>query len=91
MASSTENSFKRLQAEEEASIPHTPPEIEKNVMGTARNISFVGNIVELYLSRVIDVISAFLGSPKGASSQLENGESDTDIDDTPKGNNSKRD
>ena len=88
MASNTENSFKRLQAEEEASLPHPPPEIERNVMGTARGFSFAGNIIELYFSRVFDVISAFLGSTKGVS-QFENGESDTDVDDTPKGNSKK--
>ncbi len=88
MASNTQNSFKKLQEEEERLVPHAPPEIEKNVMGTARNISFMGNIVELYFSRVFDVISAFLGSSRGVS-QFENGESDTDVDDTPKGN-SKR-
>ena len=84
-SNSKENSFKQIQEEEEQQFPHPPPEIERNVMGTARNISFIGNIVELYFSRVIDVISAILGSNKN-SREFENGEADADANDTPKGN-----
>jgi len=81
----TENNFKKLQEEEERQCPQPPPEIERNVIGTARSIGFVGNVVELYLSKVVDVLSAIFGSNKGRR-DFEDGESNADSDDTPKGN-----
>ena len=80
----TANSFKKMQEEEEQQFPHPPPEVERNVMGNARNIQFVGDVVELYLSRFFDMLVSIFG---GTSPQQEpdGGESDIDLSAAPKG------
>lgn len=86
MASNSENSFKRLMDEEEQQFPHPPPEIEHNVMGTARNVHFMGNVVELYLSRFLDLLVSIFGGSTSKNAAMRGGEADEDAGAAPEGN-----
>jgi len=59
--SNNKNSFKKLIEIEESQSPQPSPETERNVLGTARNIGFIGNVIELYLSKALGMISALFG------------------------------
>jgi len=59
--SNNNNSFKKLGKIEADQAPQPSPQTERNVMGTARNIGFIGNVLELYLSKAIGMISALFG------------------------------
>ncbi len=89
MAATEENSFKRLQEEQENQHASPPPEIENNIMGSMRVAHFMGNIVELYLPRVFDLILALFGSKKEEEEKKTEEEIDTknsDSDNAPEGN-----
>ncbi|MCB0703937.1 MAG: hypothetical protein KDC34_01450 [Saprospiraceae bacterium] len=49
------NNFQRLMEEEERRTPPPPPEIKSNLGGTLKIYQFIGQIVELYLPRVMDL------------------------------------
>ncbi len=55
------NNFKKLAEIEAEQAPKPSPQLERNVMGTARNIGFIGNVLELYLSKALGMISALFG------------------------------
>ena len=85
-ATNGQNSFKKLQEEEEKDFPHPPPQVERNVIGNARNIKFMGNVVELYLSRILEVIaSIFGGNFTPSRDKKEVGEPDVDMHKSPEG------
>lgn len=60
-ADSNNNSFKKLGEIEENQAPQPSPQTERNVMGTARNIGFIGNVLELYFSKALGMLSALFG------------------------------
>lgn len=82
-----ENSFKKLGKEEEEKFPHPPPETEMGVMGNVRVFSFMSNILELYLPRVVDMfVSIIGGSPeKEEEKKPPTGHSREDSDQHPDG------
>jgi hypothetical protein len=85
-ATNGQNSFKKLQEEEEKDFPHPPPQVERNVIGNARNIKFMGNVVELYFSRFLDMIVSIIGG--NTTRRQENkdvGEPDVDMHKSPEG------
>ncbi len=82
-ADSNNNSFKKLGEIETKQAPHPSPQTERNVMGTARNIGFLGNVIELYFSKALGMISSLFGgtdiSQMSEDSQsLPNGNFDND-------------
>ena len=50
------NSFKQLAEEAEEQFPQAPVEVEQRLMGSVRVTQLVGNVVELYLPRLLDVL-----------------------------------
>lgn len=82
--STKRNSFKELERMEATQHPQPSPEIEHSVMGTARNLGFIGNVVELYLSKALSVISALFGGKDIEHERMEGGSTDPDSD-TPSG------
>ncbi len=79
-ANSNNNSFKKLEEIEKSQAPQPSPQTEKNVMGTARNIGFIGNVLELYLSKALGMISALFGGSDLPADQAE------DVEDLRNGN-----
>lgn len=80
------NNFKRLEEEEEKQFPHAPPEVETNLMGNMRMTHFVGNVVELYLPRIFEMILNLFGSNKEIHKTMEeNDQLERDSDDAPLG------
>jgi hypothetical protein len=59
--SNNKNSFKKLVEIEESQLPQPSPQTERNVLGTARKIGFIGNVIELYLSKALGMISSLFG------------------------------
>ena len=85
-AANSQNSFKKLQEEEEQDFPHPPPQVERNVIGNARNIKFMGNVVELYFSRFLGMlVSIFGGNATPRHEAKEVGEPDVDQHESPEG------
>jgi len=66
------NSFKKLAAIEKSQAPQPSPQTERNVMGTARNIGFIGNVLELYFSKALGMISALFGGSDLPAEKSEN-------------------
>ena len=69
------NNFKKLGAIEANQAPQPSSQTERNVMGTARNVGFIGNVLELYLSKALGMISALFGGsdiPTEKSNDTEN-------------------
>jgi len=60
-ANNNENSFKKMEAFDNSQVPQPSPDIERNVMGTARSVGFIGNVIELYFSKALGVISSLFG------------------------------
>jgi len=65
------NSFKKLAEIEAKQTPQPSPQTEVNVMGTARNIGFLGNVIELYLSKALGMISTLFGGSDLPTEQSE--------------------
>lgn len=80
---SANNSFKQLEEEHESLHPHTPPDIEENVMGNMRVIHYMGNVLELYLPKVVKLFISMLGGHESSSNQ--DGESGKDSGNSPEG------
>ncbi len=55
------NNFKKLMEEEQEQSPQVPPSIEREVMGSARTIRLMSDMVELYLPRLFNIFVAMLG------------------------------
>lgn len=80
------NSFKKLEEESEVQHPHAPLDIEQNLMGSMRMTHFVGDVVELYLPRIFDMILAFFGAnPKEKHKMTKTDQLENDSDDGPQG------
>jgi hypothetical protein len=58
------NNFQRLMQEEERRTPPPPPRIKNNLGGTMKVYRFLGQVVELYLPRVIDLFILLSGGEK---------------------------
>jgi len=79
----SKNSFKKLMEEEEKQYPHAPPEIEKEIMGSVGMIKLMGNVVELYLTRIIELFLSMMGGNKVQADTIESQEdSENDSDDS---------
>ncbi|MEO1515938.1 MAG: hypothetical protein AAFV95_13030 [Bacteroidota bacterium] len=71
MASQT-NNFKLLEEEAiQESSPHAISEIENGVRGQVRVFEFTGDTIELYLTRLMDMLVSLLGgeSPQDSADQ----------------------
>ena len=55
------NSFKKLEELEELEAPDLPLGIKSNIQGQLTGMSTMGNIVEIYLSKFFNIISAVFG------------------------------
>ncbi len=90
-ADSNNNSFKKLEEIKKSQAPQPSPQTERNVMGTARNVGFIGNVLELYLSKALGMISALFGGSdipadqSGNVKDLRNGNFDNDSTIEPSG------
>ena len=73
------NNFKELEEEQLGLYPHTPSEVGNNVKGSMRLFSFVGDIVELYLPKVFDMLLSLVGGERAP--QRGSSEADLDEDD----------
>jgi len=71
-ADSNNNSFKKLEEIESSQTPQPSSQTERNIMGTARNIGFFGNVLELYFSKAIGMISALFGGSDIPTKEQEN-------------------
>ena len=60
-ADSNNNNFKKLGDIEESQSPQPSPQTERNILGTARKVGFIGNVIELYLSKALGMLSALFG------------------------------
>jgi len=56
------NSFKELGQKEIDEIGETPKKVEQNVMGLVHGGHFFGDVIELYFSRMIDLILSLFGA-----------------------------
>ncbi len=80
------NNFKKLEEEEEKQFPHAPPQIENNLMGNMRMTHFVGDVVELYLPRIFEMILSFFGNNQEVEKKMTpNDQLESDSDDGPIG------
>ena len=59
------NNFKRLMEMEEERTPAPPPQIKESVSGTMGVFKFVGQIVEMYLPKVVDMLVSMMGGNPG--------------------------
>jgi len=73
------NNFKKLEEEQMKENPHTPPDIENNIKGSMRLFHFMGDIVELYLPKVFDLVLSLVGADR--NEQAEEGEEAGELDD----------
>ncbi len=81
---SPKNSFKKLMEEEEKQYPHAPPEIEKEITGNVKVIKLMGDIVELYLTRIIDMFLSMMGGKNvQAETDEKSGNDENILDDFP--------
>ena len=78
------NSFKQLEEEEEKQFPHAPPEIENSLMGSMRMTHFVGDVIELYLPRLFNIVFAMFGG-NTKDKHLSDPRLSNDTDDSQKG------
>lgn len=79
----SKNSFKKLMEEEEKQYPHAPVEIEKEVIESVRVIKLMGNVVELYLTRIIELFLSMMGGNKVQADTIESREdSENDSEDS---------
>lgn len=85
-----ENSFKKMESFDTQQVPQPSPQVERNVLGTARSVGFLGNVIELYLSRALGVIAALFGGKETEDEYintefLKEGNFDNDNDIMPSG------
>ena len=55
------NSFKDLEEQDVKDPPHLPLGIQSNVHNQLTGMRTMGNIVELYLTRILDMLTAMFG------------------------------
>lgn len=62
------NSFKELEQENAEKIGNTPEQVEHELMGIVQSGHFFGDVVELYFSKMINMVMALFGSEPGKKS-----------------------
>jgi hypothetical protein len=71
MAETKLNNFQQLEEQQINELlkqtPHVPPKIEMGVMGNVRTMGYMGDILELYLPRVIDLFISLFGGRRDKS------------------------
>ena len=70
--SNNNNNFKKLGDIEESQSPQPSPQTERNILGTARKVGFIGNVIELYLSKALGMLSALFGGSDLSAEKEEN-------------------
>lgn len=70
-----QNNFKKLERQQIEEHPHSAPEIENNVKGSMRFFQFMGDIVELYLPRVFDLLLTLSGGERAPDKEVEGSDS----------------
>lgn len=58
----SENSFKQLEDENIEQAGPAPEQVEHEIMGFVQSGHFFGDVIELYFSKMISLVSALLGS-----------------------------
>lgn len=60
------NSFKQLEQEDVDKVGNAPEQVEQEVMGFVQGGHFFGDVIELYFSKMINILMALFGSdPEG--------------------------
>ncbi len=69
------NNFKRLEEEEFNNMPEPPAEIQNNIVGQVNIFRFIGDIIDLYLPKVVDLFVQMSGgdSPSATRSPDQDG------------------
>ena len=80
------NSFKLLEEEQIRQNPHVAPEIENNLQGNMRFARMMGDVLELYLPKVFDLLITFFG---GQPSKEQAMDGQSDLGTSPKGQANK--
>ena len=85
----TANNFKRLLEEDITMFP-PPPEIEENILGSLQILSIMGEAMELYIPKVLEMFILTLGGTikeidQVAKDELPDGMPGLDPDDTTPG------
>jgi len=63
------NNFQRLEDEELDRLPDLPFSIANNVHNRLNNMRTIGNVIELYLTKVIDVLVMMTGGKSKPASK----------------------
>ncbi len=61
------NNFKRLEEEEFNNMPEPPAEIQNNIVGQVNLFRFIGDIIELYLPKVVDLFVQMSGGDQSSA------------------------
>ena len=77
----TRNNFQRLAELEEKSAPPIPSDIESKVSANVGFVSYVGNIFDLYIPKLMQLIVAFLGGTEQADFAQHRGDPPDRIED----------
>ena len=72
------NNFKRLEEEEEKRYPGAPPEIESNIQSEIGIFKMIGQIVDMYLPKVVEVFVMITGGNVDRMGQQEENNSHSD-------------
>lgn len=83
------NSFKRMQEEDELNFP-PPPEIEENILGSLQVLTIMGQAMELFIPKALEMFVLTLGGTvkeidQVAKDELPNGDPSNDADDATPG------
>ncbi len=83
------NSFKRMQEEDELNFP-PPPEMEENILGSLQVLTIMGQAMELFIPKALEMFVLTLGGTmkeidQVAKSERLAGDSSKDSDDTAPG------
>jgi len=85
------NSFKDLEDEDLDKNPQAPKQVEDDLNANINSIQTFGNVVELYLSKVIGLFVAILGGKKNEMMNDQTTESNNDTDNAPEGRSNRID
>jgi len=58
----SKNSFKKLEQENEDLVGNAPEQVEHELMGFVQSGHFFGDVIELYFSKMINMLMALFGS-----------------------------
>ncbi len=65
------NNFKKMAQEDQELIPHAPEKVEHQVMGVVKTGQFAGNVIELYFSKMIELIMMLFGATPSKKDQKD--------------------